>query len=159
MTLETVSTEKQDFIKKFSSVCPTELKKQSRLTGSKSTKVDVYSRKSSNHNNILNHLLNRLPKFYETDSISLSGKLIYLHFFIFGSDWYISEYDVDDLFWGFVILGEDNINAEWGHISFQELRELNINGIEVDYDLHWKPVPAGEIDKITKCINSGCTAE
>ena len=103
--------------------------------------------------------LDLISKFYETDCISLAGKLIYLHFFIFGSDWYISEYDGDNLFWGFVILNQDYINAEWGYISFQELRKLNINGSKVDFDLHWKPIRAGEIDKIKKCINSGCTDE
>ncbi len=103
--------------------------------------------------------LDMIPKLYETEEVLLMEKLIYLHFFIFGSDWYIAEYDGDDLFWGFVILNQDNINAEWGYISFQELRELNINSIEVDHDLNWKPGPAGEIDKIKKCINSGCTEE
>jgi hypothetical protein len=39
MTLETVSTKKRDLIKKFSSICPTESKKRSSLTNSKSTKV------------------------------------------------------------------------------------------------------------------------
>ena len=79
MTLETVSTEKQDFIKKFSSVCPTELKKQSRLTGSKSTKVDVYSRKSSNQNNILNHLLNRLSEHKLPGSEHVKQYLLHLN--------------------------------------------------------------------------------
>jgi len=101
--------------------------------------------------------LDKIPRLYETEGISLSDKMIYLHFFIFGSDWYIAEYDGDDLFFGFVILNQDHINAEWGYISFRELRELNINGIEIDYDLYWKIVPAMEIDKIKMCVNSGCT--
>jgi len=95
-----------------------------------------------------------IPKLYETKNIPLSEKLIYLHFHIFASDWYIAEYDGDDLFWGFVILNEDYINAESGYISFQELRKLNINGIEVDNDFDWQPIHAVKINKIQKCINS-----
>ncbi len=98
----------------------------------------------------------KIPRLYETEEIPLADKLIYLHFFIFGSDWYIAEYNGDDLFWGFVILSQDYINAEWGYISFKELRDLEISGIEIDCDINWKPVAAGKIDKIKKCINSGC---
>ena len=49
-------------------------------------------------------------------------KLIHLHFFIGGCDWYICEYDGDDLFWGYAYLNDPQ-NAEWGYISFPELKE------------------------------------
>lgn len=45
--------------------------------------------------------LQQIPKLYETEDIELKNKLIYLHFFIGGCDWYIAEYDGDDLFWGY----------------------------------------------------------
>ncbi len=32
--------------------------------------------------------------------------------FINGGDWYIAEYDGDDIFWGFVILNGYQINVE-----------------------------------------------
>ena len=61
---------------------------------------------------------------------------IHLHFFISDCDWYIAEYDGDDLFWGFAILNGDLLNAEWGYISFAELKSIKINGwLEVDCEL------------------------
>ena len=60
--------------------------------------------------------LDKISRLYETKDMPLLDKLIYLHFFIFGSDWYISEYDGDDTFLGFVILNNDYINAEWVYI-------------------------------------------
>jgi len=95
--------------------------------------------------------LAQLPKLYETESVSLSDKLIWLHFFIGGSDWYIAEYDGDDLFWGYAILNNDYINAEWGYISFSELKEIKIDGwLEIDCELeeYWKVRKASEIEKI-----------
>ena len=103
--------------------------------------------------------LDKIPRLYETQDTPLMDKLIYQHFFIFGSDWYVSEYDGNNTFFGFVILNGDCINAEWGYISFQELRKLNISGFEIDCDLYWKPVRAGEVETIKKCINSGCINE
>lgn len=95
--------------------------------------------------------LAKIPKLYETENIALKEKLIYLHFFIAGCDWYIAEYDGGNLFWGFAILNNDFQNAEWGYISFSELKEININGIEIDCELEmfWKVKSAIEIDKIS----------
>lgn len=79
MTLETVLTEKQDFIKKFSSVCPTESKKQSRRTDLKSTKVDIFPRKSSNQSNTLSNLLNRLSEHQLPGSEHVKQYLFHLN--------------------------------------------------------------------------------
>ena len=76
--------------------------------------------------------LAEIPKLYETEKVPLREKLIYLHFFIGNCDWYIAEFDGQDIFWGFSILNQDYQNAEWGYISFAELRFININGIEID---------------------------
>ena len=103
--------------------------------------------------------LDKIPRLYETEGITLSQKIIHLHFFMFGSDWFIAEYDGDNTFFGFAILNGDHISAEWGYIGFQELRELNISGFEIDCDLYWTPVRAGEIETIKKCVNSGCTED
>ncbi len=48
--------------------------------------------------------LSKIPKLYETEGVALKDKLIYLHFFIGDCDWYIAEYDGEDLFWGYAIL-------------------------------------------------------
>jgi len=92
--------------------------------------------------------LERLPGLYETEDVPTGEKVIYLHFFIGACDWYIAEYDGNDLFWGYAVLGDPDM-AEWGYISFRELREIKLRpGIEVDRDLYWEPKKAKEIPKI-----------
>jgi hypothetical protein len=93
--------------------------------------------------------LDRIPKLYETEETPLEDKLIHLHLFIGGCDWFVVEFDGNDLFWGFACLN-DIQNAEWGYISLSELKSINISGIEIDCELeiHWNPRPAGQIEKI-----------
>ena len=91
-----------------------------------------------------------VPKLYETENIPLKDKLIHLHFFIGGCDWYISEYDGEDIFWGFAILNNDFLNAEWGYISFSDLKDIKLNGgFEIDSET-WKMCKTSEIEKICK---------
>ncbi len=93
--------------------------------------------------------LARIPRLYQTDDIPLEDKLIYLHFFIGGSDWYVAEYDGDDLFFGYAILNGDSNMAEWGYISFRELKELKVPpGTEVECEAFWIVKKASEIEKI-----------
>ena len=96
--------------------------------------------------------LDKIPRLYETENVPLQDKLIYLHFFIGGSDWYIAEFDGQDLFWGFAILNGDYEMAEWGYISFSELRELSVCGIEIDCELeeYFPLKKASVIDNICK---------
>ncbi|MBW1666965.1 MAG: hypothetical protein JRJ66_02710 [Deltaproteobacteria bacterium] len=96
--------------------------------------------------------LSRIPKLYETEHVPLKDKVIYLHFFIAGCDWYIAEFDGHDLFWGYAILNNDFQCAEWGYVSFRELREISIHGIEVDCEPeeYFPARRAVEIDKICK---------
>jgi len=98
--------------------------------------------------------LSKIPKLYANEGTPLKDKIIHLHLFIGGSDWYIAEYDGDDLFWGFAILNQDSEMAEWGYCSFSELREIKVGFTEIDHDLYWQPKPAGEIDKIKVCHNA-----
>ena len=95
--------------------------------------------------------LDKIPKFYETEHVPLKDKEIVLHFFIGGSDWFVCEYDGKDLFFGFAILNNDYQCAEWGYVSFSELKSIKINGwLEIDCELeeHWKPKKAIEIEEI-----------
>ena len=95
--------------------------------------------------------LEKLPRLYETENIPLKEKMIHLHFFISGSDWWIVEFcPIDRLFWGFVMLGQDEMNAEWGLINFDELCQLKVSYLEVDRDLHWTPRRAVEVEQICK---------
>ena len=89
--------------------------------------------------------LAKLPAYRSTDSIDCENKIIHMHFFIGGCDWYIAEYEpTHRIFFGFANLNDD-LNAEWGDIPFDELIAINIKGMEVDRDLYWKPKPFKEI--------------
>ena len=93
--------------------------------------------------------LAKIPGLYETEGIPLEDKLIHLHFFIGGCDWYIAEYDNEDLFWGYAILNGDLEMAEWGYISFEELKRIKIPpGFEIDYETCWQIKKAIQIEKI-----------
>jgi len=104
--------------------------------------------------------LSKIPKLYETENVPLKDKLIYLHFFIGGCDWFIVETDGDDLFWGYAILNNDYQMAEWGYVSFSELKSIKVQGwMEIDCEVEeYFPVQkASEIDKI--CIGNGWARE
>ena len=80
--------------------------------------------------------LNKIPRLYETENIPLQDKLIYLHFFIGGSDWFVAEFNGDDTFFGYVVLNGDYQCAEWGYFSFAELKEIRVGGwCEIDCEL------------------------
>ena len=92
--------------------------------------------------------LDKVPRLYATEEVPLRDKLMLLHFFILGSDFYIAEFDGEDLFWGYAILNGDSQNSEWGYISYRELKESKVGFVEVDFDLYWIPKRAAEIKKI-----------
>ena len=94
----------------------------------------------------------RNPRFEscnrETEKVPLKDKPIYIHFFIGDCDWFISEYDGEDLFFGYAIIGNP-IFAEWGYISFTELKGVMVPpGFEVDCELFDLPLRASEIEEI-----------
>jgi len=94
--------------------------------------------------------LARISRLYETESTPIKNKLIHLHFFFGDCDWYIVEYDGTDLFFGYVILNGDIQNAEWGYISFSDLKAICIKGLEIDCEPEtlWPPTPVCQIPKI-----------
>jgi hypothetical protein len=94
--------------------------------------------------------LDKIPRLYETETVPLKDKIIHLHFFIGGCDWYIAEYDGQDLFFGFAILNNDHYNSEWDCVSFNELKALKVGFLEVDCELeeNWMPKKASEIPGI-----------
>ena len=97
--------------------------------------------------------LAKIPRLYETENIPLKDKLVHLHFFIGGCDWYVCEYDGDDLFFGFAILNNDFEMAEWGYVPFSELKSIKVNGgLEIDCEKEefWKIRKASEIENIRK---------
>mgnify|MGYP001597085612 CR=1 FL=1 len=95
--------------------------------------------------------LAKLPAFYSTEEVPPGEKIIAMHFFIGGCDWYAAEYSQEEhCFFGFAILNGDLDNAEWGYFSFKELSDLRVKFLEVDRDLHFTPCKAVEIEKIRK---------
>ena len=78
-------------------------------------------------------------------------KIIYERLYIFSSDLYVAEYDpADQVFLSYAILNEAYQNAEWGYISYKELKEVNIKGFEVERDMHWQVKKASQIEKIVE---------
>ncbi len=93
--------------------------------------------------------LKRMPKLGETDGKSNATTIVKGHFFIGSCDWYITEFDGEDTFFGFAILNGDYQMAEWGYISFNELKALRVGEVfEVDFDKHWKKVQVQDVEKI-----------
>ena len=109
-------------------------------------------------------VLVKLPPLYANDKVgtSLLDTVLHLHLFVSSCDWWIAEYDGDDLFWGFVNLGDDEC-AEWGYISFSELKSIASSGLTaqvinattgelmgrlplfVERDANWQPKPFREV--------------
>jgi len=58
--------------------------------------------------------LSKIPKLYETESIPTEEKMIHLHFFLGGCDWFIAEFDGEDIFFCFAILKVHPANAYLG---------------------------------------------
>lgn len=97
--------------------------------------------------------LSQIPDLYATEDIPFRDKIIHAHFFIGSCDWFIVEKVEDgELMFGFAVLNGDLCNAEWGYISLAELKAINIQGIEVDYDIYWTPCPAAEVRTICKAM-------
>ena len=93
--------------------------------------------------------LAKIPRIYETEHTQLKDRVVHLHFFIGGCDWYAAEYDTkDQLFFGFAILNNDLEMAEWGLFSLKELNDLKVSFLEINRDLHWTPTKAENIEKI-----------
>lgn len=81
----------------------------------------------------------------------LEEKVIHMHFFIGGCDWYATEYDQEDkIFFGFAILNGDLEMAEWGTFSLEELANLRVTFVEVDRDLYWENKKAKDVQLIAQ---------
>lgn len=108
-----------------------------------------------------NKAVEKLPKLYSTENINTKEKIVRMHLFIGGSDWYIIEGDVKEgVLFGFACLNGDWQNAEWGYVSIEELKSLKIPYMmrgkrifqEIDFDLYWSPIAFAKIDSIQKNV-------
>jgi len=85
-----------------------------------------------------------MPRVYEQGGKG-DEAVAYLHYFIGGSDWWITERDITPgqyQAFGFVCLNGDKENAELGYIN---LHEVTLVGAELDF--HFKPRRLAEIKK------------
>jgi hypothetical protein len=87
-------------------------------------------------------VVNTMPKTYEQEGKG-DQATVYLHYFIGGCDWWITEKDVDGdgagqvQAFGLVDIGE---GPELGYISLPEVLDAN-----AELDFHWKPKTLAEI--------------
>ena len=86
--------------------------------------------------------ISTMPKTWEQDGKG-DAAIAYLHYFIGGCDWYITEKDMDggiEQAFGYAILNGDDECAELGSSSIQE-----ITAYGAELDLHFTPCTLGEI--------------
>jgi len=92
-----------------------------------------------------------IPAIMETDGIPLAEKIVHLHYFVGGADWFITELDpaTGEAFgWAEIVSG----GGEWGYVSLPELATLTVGPLVVERDLHWSPKPCGEVARIPQWI-------
>jgi hypothetical protein len=103
---------------------------------------------STEHYDLLQRLagiIRNMPLPYGSDDIKTEDKIVSLHYFYGGSDWYIVEKDSEPeqlQAFGYVILNGDTINAEWGYVNIEELKEIG----KVELDFFWEPKKFSEIE-------------
>lgn len=94
---------------------------------------------------ITDEIRKRLPKLYATRE--QSNPMLHVKFFTPWTSWtwYVAEFDGEDLFFGFV----EGLEAEWGYFRLSELEAITgPEGLRIERDLHFEPMPASEIDKL-----------
>jgi hypothetical protein len=87
-------------------------------------------------------LVEAMPATYNQESLG-DLAVVHLHYFMCGSDWYITEKDIEggiDQAFGYAVLNGDDDMAEVGYVS---IRELTLFGAELD--LHFTPCTLGAI--------------
>lgn len=98
----------------------------------------------------------RLAKIPAIQSgVDILDKIVYLHFFVAGCDWFIVEYDGEDTFFGYAILNADLQNAEFGNIPFSQLKDIKIKGaleIDCEHERYFKPRPIREVEALKHLI-------
>lgn len=96
--------------------------------------------------------IKKMPRSYETDDIDANDKIVYLRYMDGSSNWLIVEKDTGQSkqeektagleygeqyqAYGYAILQNDTINAEWGYIPIVELKAQRM----VELDFFWKPM-------------------
>lgn len=86
--------------------------------------------------------ITRMPKTYEQDGKG-DQAVAYLHYFFRGSDWYITEKDMEDgvtQAYGYAVINGDDDMAECGYINIAEIVSAG-----AELDLYFTPRTLAEI--------------
>lgn len=78
-------------------------------------------------------MFNTMPKTYEQDGKG-DDATVYLHYFLGGMDWYITERDMEDYQAQAFGLADLGYGGELGYISIEELKTIG-----AELDIHWTP--------------------
>jgi len=86
-------------------------------------------------------VMSKIPKLYATDKVDAADKIVWLHYFTGGSDWWVTEYDPETgVAFGYACLNGDTQNAEWGYMSLPEMEEVYIAPFTIiERDCYWTP--------------------
>ena len=93
---------------------------------------------------ITKEILKKLPPIYNNEHKDFSDVKVVTKFFLPATSayWYVTEYDpIEKLFFGFVNLGDDMM-AELGYFSLEELLEIRhpkSQILKVERDKYWNP--------------------
>jgi hypothetical protein len=91
----------------------------------------------------LTQIIENMPAVYGQENVKSQDKIVYLHYFKGGSDWYIVEKDSEPeqlQAYGYVILNGDEEMAEWGYVDITALLEL-----QVELDFYFEPKKFSEV--------------
>jgi hypothetical protein len=80
----------------------------------------------------LQMLLNSCPDIGKTDGMKEHPAVF--HYFGYGTDIYICEYDGKDAMFGFGIIGGDVHSSEFGYFSRSELKSISVMNIDYYFD-------------------------
>ncbi|WP_017460711.1 DUF2958 domain-containing protein [Dyella ginsengisoli] len=87
----------------------------------------------------LRHLIDTMPKTYE-QSDKEGAAVVYLHYFMGGCDWYITEKDKEREQLQAFGLADLGYGGELGYISLVEVLQCG-----AELDLHWTPKTLDEV--------------
>ena len=93
--------------------------------------------------------LAEIPPRYGIEDVPLGEKVLHVHYFTGGCDWWIAEYDsATGRAFGYACLGQPE-DAEWGYVDLHELATVRTAGgwgPLVERDLDWTPRTARTAD-------------
>jgi len=95
----------------------------------------------------LSERIRKMPHTYQTDGQG-DKAIAYLHYFIGGSDFYITEKDMGKeqlQAYGLSVLNGDWQMSEMGYISIEEIKDITKGILFCDLDLYWTPKSIAEI--------------